>query len=221
MSGGPLDLADPAMSQAAVAELLATLGQLREGMRVNKKPLALHPATHLAALSLWEVLAFLGRLPGFKTSGHLGALESLVSAISDLEDGVPSPMFAPAKGRNPMPTELQITMAKAATVMDAQIKLGVNPDQAARDVGRELARGGLRLPKQYKASLAATVTGWRERLMRGGANVPAVAADAWTLYQRRISAERAAGQALDPSCVPDLLADLRRYVADHPFLSPP
>lgn len=207
-------------TQAAVAELLTTLGRLREGARANKEPLALHPATHLAGLSLWEVIGFLERLPGVEASGHLGSIRALLAAVADLESGTPSPMLKRADGKSPMPTELQLLMAKAAVALDALIRTGTHPDVAARNVGRELKQAGLRLPKQYTASLADTVKGWRNRLTTG-AGAPPLAVKAWRGYMQLLSAGRVAEEEVDPASIPEILADLRSYVADNPFLSPP
>ena len=220
MDSTPLDLTDTAAIQGAVADLAATLGRLHREAYANTQPLALHPATHLAGLSLWEVICFLERLPGFAASGNLGSIRSLLAAVADLESGTPSPMLQKAKGKNPMATEMQILMAMAAVALDVLIRSGMSTELAVKRVGREMERAKVRLPQQYKARLPDTVKGWRNRLV-ADKNAPPLAAKAWRFYTQELSSRRAMALEIDPECIPEILANLRGYISECCFLTPP
>lgn len=204
----------------AVNGLKKALAEIHEQARVDVD-LGVNPETYLSARTLWAVVGFLQRWPELKDTGYLGPLESLVAALADLQSGTRSSLLQPRIGPGPMPTELQITMAKAAVTLDALLRIGTDETDAGVRVGEALRKAKLRLPPQYKTTFAKTVEGWRKRLMAGGVTVPQLAARAWDIYMKQITSEMKQGREIEPSSVDKMLVDLRDYVATHPILSPP
>jgi hypothetical protein len=178
---------------SAVYDLMLGLGEAAVLQNNPATPFLLKQAAVKGALG--HVCGFLRRFRDIEEEGLNRPLESLLTALVDLEGGTQPELLRPRRaGHAPsMSYGKQALVIHAAFALDALMGLGLSQAAAAHAVARQIELAGIPLTGR-KPVTARRVVDWRDRLNAGPGAMPAFAVETW----RRLQAQKRSDGSLQP-----------------------